>query len=216
VSGGVGGNPLVVSFNSQATLPAVQAIVRNVVFSSDTEAPSTKTRTVTFTLRDGNQNTSVPTSVQVAVQSRNDAPQLSLSGTMGYVHDSPAVTLAAFATVDDPDSRNFSGGRLRVWIASGRSSSNRLEIGPAFSVDSSGNVSLNGVVIGKRVSSGFGASDLIVTFTAKASPSIAEQLVRAIRFRTVNGSPGTRSVKFTVSDGDGGVSQEQTKNVNVS
>jgi hypothetical protein len=70
-------------------------------------------------------------------------------------------------------------------------------------------------VIGKRVSSGFGTSELVVTFTADATPAIAQQLVRAITFKTVGGAAGVRKVVFSISDGDGGLSAEAVKTVNV-
>jgi hypothetical protein len=46
----------------------------------------------------------------------NDAPVLTLSGTIDYIRDTPAVTLAPFATVTDVDSQDFAGGRLRVRV----------------------------------------------------------------------------------------------------
>lgn len=146
----------------------------------------------------------------------NDPPKLTLGGTLGYVHDSAPVTLAAGALVSDLDSANFYQGRLRVWITDGTSASNRLSIGAGFTVDANNNVLQNGVIIGKRVSSGLGTSELLITFSDKATPAIVQNLVRAIAFKTVGGSAGTRKILFTVSDGDGGLSAEATKTVNVS
>ena len=70
-------------------------------------------------------------------------------------------------------------------------------------------------IIGKRTSSGFGTSELIVAFNANAKTWIVEQLVRAITFKTSGGAAGQRKVVFTVSDGQGGLSSEATKLVNV-
>jgi hypothetical protein len=149
------------------------------------------------------------------VKAKNDPPKLALSGTVSYMHDKPAITLAASATVSDVDSANFFGGRLRVRIVDGASSSNRLAIGAGFMVDANNNVLQNGVIIGKRTSNGFGTSELIITFNTKATPSVVQQLVRAITFKTVGGSPGIRNIAITVSDGDGGLSGEAFKKVNV-
>jgi hypothetical protein len=153
-------------------------------------------------------------SAALTVTPVNDPPKLSFSGTLNYVHDSPSVILAPFATVADVDSWNFGGGRLRVRIDQ-PDLSNRLLIGSAFTLDANNNVLLNDVIIGKRTSNGWGTNELVVTFNTKATKSIVQQLVRAIAFKTVGGSAGTRTIYFSVSDGDGGVSPEVGKTVNV-
>lgn len=145
----------------------------------------------------------------------NDKPVLSFSGTVGYVHDKPAITLAPYATVTDVDSPDFDGGRLRVRITDGAGSSNRLAIGSGFTVDGSGNVLQGTTIIGKRVANGFGTNELVITFNANATKAVVQQLVRAITFKTVGGAAGLRKVVFTVSDGDGGLSAEATKTVDV-
>ena len=154
-------------------------------------------------------------SAPLVVTPVNDKPVLSLSGTIGYVHDKPAITLAPYATVTDVDSPNFANGRLRVRITDGAGLSNRLAIGSGFTVDASGNVLQGATIIGKRVSNGFGTNELIVTFNSAATKNIVQQLVRSITFKTVGGSAGLRNVVFTVSDGDGGLSAEVSKLVNV-
>jgi hypothetical protein len=154
-------------------------------------------------------------SATLQVKPINDKPVVSLSGTVNYLRDAAAFVLAAGATVTDVDSANFSGGRLRVRITNGASSSNRLAIGGAFTVDGNNNVLLGGTIIGKRTFNGFGTKELIVTFNTNATKSVIQQLVRAITFKTVGGAAGQRKVVFTVSDGDGGLSAEATKTVNV-
>jgi hypothetical protein len=81
----------------------------------------------------------------------NDKPVLTLSGSLGYKHDSAAVALAPFAGVADVDSDDFAGGRLRVRITDGASTSNRLTIGSGFTVDANNNVLQGTTIIGKRV-----------------------------------------------------------------
>jgi hypothetical protein len=155
-------------------------------------------------------------SASLTVTPVNDKPVLSFSGVIGYVHDKPAITLAAFARVSDVDSADFAGGRLRVRITDGASVSNRLAIGPDFTVDASGNVKQGTTTIGKRVSNGFGTNELVITFNTSATKAVVQQLVRAIAFKTVGGAAGARKVVFTLSDGDGGLSADATKTVNVS
>jgi hypothetical protein len=215
-SGGVGTIPLGFKLNAQATPFRVQQLLRNILFRNLSDNPNTTTRTVRATLSDSEGYVSNPVFKQIKLIAVNDAPVLSLSGTIGYVHDTSPVLLAPWGTVTDIDSADFAGGRLRVRITDGASTSNRLAIGAGFTVDANNNVLQGSTIIGKRVSSGFGTSELIVTFNTNTTQAIVQQLVRAITFKTVSGTAGQRKVIFTVSDGDGGLSNEATKFVKVS
>lgn len=214
-SGGDGIAPLAVKLSSQATAFRVQQLLRNVVFFNVSDTPSTVVRTLRAMVSDNDGQFSAPVFKRISVAAVNDAPRLLLSGSIGYVRDAAAITLGAAATVSDADSANFSGGRLRVRISEGSSTSNRLAIGSGFTVDANDNVLRNGIVIGKRTINGFGTKELIVTFNTKATPFVVQQLVQAITFKTVGGAAGKRTVLFTISDGDGGLSQEAVKTVNV-
>jgi hypothetical protein len=146
----------------------------------------------------------------------NDKPVLSFSGSIGYMHDKPAITLAPYARVTDIDSADFEGGQLTVWITTGAGAANLLAIGAAFTVDANNNVVLGSTIIGTLNSGGGqGTTDLVVTFKPGTTQATVQQLVRAITFKTVGGAAGQRKVVFTVSDGDVGLSAEVTKAVNV-
>jgi hypothetical protein len=159
-----------------------------------------------------------------AITPVDDAPSLqSISGSIGYAHDSPtAILLASTATVSDIDSPDFDTGKLIVHITTtGTTGTNVLGIGGGFAVDTSNNNvwlgAINtGKLIGVRTSSGVG-TDLIVTFNASMTPAIAQQLVRAINFKTAGGAQAntTRSIQFSISDGDGKTSVVLTKAVNL-
>jgi hypothetical protein len=154
-------------------------------------------------------------SAALTVNPVNDAPQVALSGTINYAADADPITLAPFAGVSDVDSLDLDGGQLLVQITDGASASNRLTIGAGFTIDANNNVLQGSTIIGTRTANGFGTNDLIVTFNSAATPAVAQQLVRAITFKTVGGSTGIRKVVFTVSDGDSGLSAEAFKSVNV-
>jgi ELWxxDGT repeat protein len=146
---------------------------------------------------------------------RNDRPVLSVGGSVGYVHNQAAVTLAPNATVQDVDSFDFDGGWLRVHLAEGADRTTRLLIGGEFTVDDDNNVLLGSAVIGTRTSNGWGTNDLLISFKPAATQVIVQQLVRSITFKTVFGGAGTRRVQFSLGDGDGGVSEVVEKTVNV-
>lgn len=164
--------------------------------------------TKTFSLKDEAAN--------ITVKPINDAPVISLGGTIGYVRDKSPIVLAPFAKVTDVDSPNFANGRLTVRIVSGKSNSNLIELGAGFTVDDDFRVRQGNTIIGTvNPGGGDGTTNLVVTFRNTATKAVVQQLVRSITFRTIGGTAGTRVVKFSVSDGDGGISAEATKTVNV-
>lgn len=148
----------------------------------------------------------------------NDAPVLTgISGSTGYKRGGSAIQLAAFASVKDVDSRNFAGGALLVRFTSGGHAANRLEVRGGVFTRSGENVIYNGRVIGKVTSDGIGLNRLRIAFTANATPWIAQQLTRSIYFRTYGStSTATRSIAFSLTDGDGGTSATRTRQVNMS
>jgi hypothetical protein len=216
-TGGAGSTPLVVTLNSNATITATQALVRAITFRTISEQPTTATRSVTFVLTDGDGGTSATTTKTVAVVSVNDAPVLSgISGSVGYKNNANSVSLAAFASVTDVDSADFSGGKLSVKITTGDDASNRLLVSGLFKISGS-NLLRSGVKIGTVNGNGQGTNDLEFTFNDQATASIVKELIRTIRFRTTGGSStAQRTVSFVVTDGDGGTSATLTKTVNVS
>lgn len=68
-TGGVGTTPLAVTFNANATAVAVQALIRNITFSSASITPPTATRTVRFQLTDPTGGTTGPLTKQIFVTS---------------------------------------------------------------------------------------------------------------------------------------------------
>lgn len=103
-TGGTGTSSLVVSFNAAATSASVRALIDSIGFDSGND-PRTQTRTVTFTLNDGDSlNDSTPASVTVAVQPVNDAPTLTATGrNPAYTENGSAVQLfngTAVSTVE--------------------------------------------------------------------------------------------------------------------
>jgi acetyl esterase/lipase len=219
-SGGVGFQSLSINFTTAAATPAAaQALIRQITFRTLGPNPSTAQRSVVFVVRDGKGGvSSIATATKlVNVVPVNDRPTIVLGGTIGYRLNTPAILLAAAATVADVDSPNFAGGELRVHIAGGSSFDNRLGIAVSFSVDPSNrDVIYSGKVIGTlNENGGRGKTDLVVKFNSNATVAVVQLLVRAINFHTVEGVTGARSVEFTVSDGDGAVSQKVIKTVNV-
>ena len=68
-----GTTTLIVTLNTAATPAAVQALLRNITFSSVSDTPSAATRTVKITLTDGDGGTSNSPTKTIKVVPVNDA-----------------------------------------------------------------------------------------------------------------------------------------------
>ncbi len=215
-SGGEGTTPLVVLLNANATPSRIQDLVRSVAYSNVSEKPFVHPRTVWVQVNDGDGGLSVPVTKTISIVSVNDAPELTgISGSMTYKQNANSVFVAASANLSDVDNAHFGNGKLTVEVTSGVDASNRLEIGgTVFSINGSNQIIREGLVIGTITSNGIGTNKLEVTFNSNAKVGIVQQLIRAIKFRTVSGTnQATRSIAFSVSDGLGGTSQTLTKDI---
>lgn len=170
--------------------------------------------------------TSAAQTVNVARTPVNDAPAIGdLNGdTLSYPANSGAKLLDAGgnATVADPDSTDFNGGTLRVSVSLNNDGANdvlsikNVGTGAGQIGVGGGNVTYAGTIIGTWAG-GSGANDLVVTFNANATPEATAALIAAIQFSNRQSNPAqtSRAIGFTLSDGDGGLSQTATVNVNI-
>jgi hypothetical protein len=104
VSGGVGTEPLVVTFTADATLEAAQAVLRQISFRTTAEGPSSAQRQIEFQLHDGGGTSSNVATVTVDVLALNDAPQLdtslepSLPSLLEDAQNPPGVEISTLLT----------------------------------------------------------------------------------------------------------------------
>ncbi|UCJ06662.1 gliding motility-associated C-terminal domain-containing protein [Chitinophaga pendula] len=143
----------------------------------------------------------------------NTAPTVvNLNGDMvSYQENATATVLDAAnnATVTDGDSPDFIGGNVTVTITTNKETGDKLAVGNIGLITISGsNINYNGNLIGTFTGDG-SAAPLVVSFTTvNATPAAATALLRAITFvhTTENPTANTRTITFTVNDGDGGTS----------
>lgn len=83
--------PMVVTFNSNASVAAVQALARNVTYQNTSDNPGTSTRTFNITISDGDGGTSTPAVVNVTMTAVNDAPVNSTPGSQSVNEDATLV-----------------------------------------------------------------------------------------------------------------------------
>ena len=91
-TGGVGTTPLVVTFNSNASRLAVQALLRRIAFSNVSDDPSTTPRVVSFQLTDGDGGVSPAASTTVNVSPVAGAARFGIDGAfVDYEGWAPAM-----------------------------------------------------------------------------------------------------------------------------
>ncbi len=150
-------------------------------------------------------------------------PSLSVAnGPVNYTPSDPATIIDASATVTDFDSVNFEDGKLTVYFGSGGSANDRLEINNqgtgAGQISISGsNVKYEGTTIGSVSGGTDGSTPLVITFNVMADQAAVQALVRNITYENVSATPApdSRIVRFSISDGDGGVSSIETATINI-
>jgi hypothetical protein len=150
-------------------------------------------------------------SVAITVTSVNDAPVLTLPGPTPRANSAAAVAIDDQATVTDVDSPDFDGGMLMVDVSDNAASSDRLDIrnqgtGAGQIGHSGSTVTYGGMPIGTYSGEVSASTPLVVTFNANATAAAIQALVRNVTFRLADAEPnaGSRSIRFVLSDGDGG------------
>ena len=228
-TGGSSGSNLVITMNSSATPTVVTALVKNITFmDTDTNAPTTGARTVRFVLTDGDGGTSANSDTTVTVSGVNDAPTITnLSGdSLSYAEGDGAVVIeqGGNATVTDVDSANFDTGTLTVSFTAGSDSAEdvlaiRNQGTGAGQIGVSGaNVTYQGVTIG-TFAGGSGGSNLVMTMNSSATPTAVTALVQNITYEntdTAAPTTGARTVRYVLTDGDGGTSANYDTTVTAS
>ena len=214
-SGGSGTNDLVVSFNSNATSAAVQALVRDIAYrNSNGLDPSSAARTVRVTVDDGDGGTSTDADITVAVLPVNDAPSLTAgSGAVSFVEGSSAVGLfsdAAISTVEAGQSilqftltvSHLSDGGNEFLGIDGSS----VALTPGTSLTTAG----NGLNVTVSVSGDTATINL--TKPTGLSVATAQSLINGLTYRNDSEAPttGNRVVTLTGLQDSGGTANAGT------
>jgi len=177
--------------------------------------------TITVTVNDG--TTTTQTTFDVTVTAVNDAPTILLPGSVvNFAEGDAATVIDSLSVVSDIDSSNYDTGTLTADFMVSGTANDRLTINNqgtgSGQIGVSGlNVTYEGVTIGTFVGGTDGFTPLVVTFNASSTPSAVEALVRNITYENVAEDPSTvsRTVRFVLTDGDGGTSNTETETINV-
>jgi hypothetical protein len=193
--GGIGLDPLVVSFNQQSSAAAAQAILSAVQFST-TGPNSSGPRLLQAIVIDDSQLPSTPALEQVNVSLPANPVSINLSSpSMNYLRGSGPTFIDAGATLTDVNATTFGKGSLTFQVHGG--TKNHVAIATTIDIQvRAGKVKFDGVVIG-TVTGG------TVHLNANATAPAVQALIRAVTFST-NGSFGNRTATFVFHDGHGG------------
>ncbi|XGV98293.1 MAG: DUF4347 domain-containing protein [Leptolyngbya sp. BL-A-14] len=101
-TGGVGTTPLIVTFNSNSSPAAAEALLRNLTYSNVSDAPSTSDRTLSVVLTDGDGGTSTTANKTISVTAVNDAPSFTKGTDQISTAGAGAQTITNWATGFNP------------------------------------------------------------------------------------------------------------------
>jgi VCBS repeat-containing protein len=181
--------------------------------------PGTPPDTFTYTLSPGGSITVV----SVTVNCVNDAPVIAnvAGDTLAYTQGDPATPIdqGGDAAATDVDSPDFDTGTLTVSLPGGlvaaedqigiRNQGTGVNQIGVIGTDVTFNPGSGAVIIGSFSGGGAGGGNLVVTFNASAGAAAVSALLRNVTYLNSNNIAPTaanRTVRFVLSDGDGGTS----------
>jgi len=176
---------------------------------------------LSYDVSDGTATTSATATVEVTPENDDPVITLDLSGGSSTFQEGQAplkIAPAGKVEIEDIDSLDLDGGQLTVAMTGG-TADDVLGVGPG-GVHTDGNdlyyPGPNGDLIG-TFEGGTNGEDLVVTFTAAATPEIAEKLLNQVTFDNDSDAPveGGREISMTLTDGDGGTSATVSETIEV-
>ncbi len=157
-----------------------------------------------------------------AVGEPNESPVVTLpGGGLTVLENAAATIIDGGATVTDPDATtDFASGTLTIDYSVGGGTQDVLAIrnqgvGAGQIGVSGANVTFAGTTIG-TFTGGTAGTSLVITLNASATTVATQALARNITYNNTSDTPtATRTVRFVLTDGDGGTSAPATKVVTV-
>ena len=177
-----------------------------------------------YTIKDSSDAQATAT-VAVIVTPANLPPVITLpnSGTpLVYNATDAPLPIDSAATVTDSDSPHFENGTLRVAITANRTPNDRLEIGSEpsgqikVSNSTGGDIFFGDTPIGYFLTT-VATGALLINLNANADDVATTALLQAIDYRNISATPLTdiRTVEMTLTDGDGGISEVASRDIEI-
>ena len=198
--------PLVITFDADATPTAAQWVTRAVNFVHNSDNPTTATRSLTYTLTDGDGGSDSAVA-SVNVTQENDAPVLSdpTNATLTYSEGAAAIALMQGVTLSDADlPSDFAGGSLTLGV-SGTGGAIDFKPLSLFSV-SAGSLVYDdaGTPVTMGSISGIGTNSVSIDFNANATLARLNDLVDDFVYSNATDDIGDadRTATLTFNDGN--------------
>lgn len=214
-------DPLLIRFNSNASLLGVRSVVRRIAFQNVSENPKPTSRTISLQYTDGAGAVSPVAAQTIAVVPVNDAPVLRLTGSVNISTSSTVYNLVGGSPVISDPELNLSGGKLRVMIRNPLVSLEGLSIRPlgngAGQVNVVGNgVYVGGVLVGTWTGDGSAQQPLEIQWNQSATIAAIDAVIRRIGYRkTTTTLPATsRQIDYQLFDALGASSSVATRVIN--
>ncbi|MBB2990794.1 hypothetical protein FHR72_002267 [Mycolicibacterium iranicum] len=193
ITGTYDGTSGTLTFTGDASVADYQQLLRSVKIATSSTAPATF-KTVSFTVTDQQNSSSLPGSVTVTVLAApvNLAPLVTTVLGPIYTAGNTAVQVNPLLTVLDLDSSTMQGASVAI-------------TGNFVSGDVLGFTPVSGIVGNYNSATG------VLTFTGTAATATYQQLLQSVTFASgASGSTDVKTVTFTVTDALGATSPNAT------
>ncbi|WP_315122622.1 Ig-like domain-containing protein [Comamonas antarctica] len=202
-TGGSNGNPMVVTFTSDANPTTVSALVQNLAYrNSNTIEPSTTPRTVSISMDDGAGGSSTVATVGIEVHPVNDMPVVvNITATNPtYTENASAVQLFSGAAINTIESGQSVVQLVFTVSGVANGAAEKLVIDGTDVVLVQGtNVTtvINGVTV--KVSVSGGTASVTLDKAAGLSTATAQAILNSMAYRNDSESPNTANRVVTLS-----------------
>ena len=175
------------TLSGTATVAEYQAALRSITYTNSSDDPSTATRTVAYTVNDGDVDSNTQ-SRGIAVSASNDAAIIASieGGDLAYSENDGALAITSSLTLSDADDTNLESAVVQI-------NANYVNGEDALSfTDQNG------------ISGSWNAVNGTLTLTGSATVADYQAALRSITYTNSSDDPSTatRTVAYTVNDGD--------------
>jgi hypothetical protein len=181
VTGSYNSGTGVLALSGSTTVANYQLILRSLTYRNTSDNPTTTNRLIRVIARDGTNSSTAVTST-VTITAVNDAPTISLSGSLNYTENAAATVINnSNLAVADVDSANLSGATVTV----------------------EGFVAGDGDVLGfTNTAKIFGTyTNGVLTLSGTATPAEYQAALRTVTYRsTSDNPPATKRLLWQVTD----------------
>lgn len=214
------------SITGQDVVANYLAVLGTVQYDNSASAPDAADRIITVQFRDKRNDDSNLATTTILIDKQ--PPVVDVVGNLDYTEGDPPTVIASFASVTDPDTANFAGGKLLIDMASSGTTSDRFlvrnegtGIGQISVVGSDVryNSGSGPVTIGTFATAGpwNGLATLQLDLNADSDAAAVTAVISNVVFENVSSSPAThlRAVRFVLHDGEGAVSETASATIRV-